>query len=59
MNERKMARVQYVLSEANRTCQTVRANQITKDTNFKLIHVYGKCNTEKPVTDEKFGLAID
>jgi hypothetical protein len=60
MNERKMARIYYVLSRGSREClPNLPIHMPGKhSTNFKLVHCVGRNNTEEPVKDEQFAVAL-
>lgn len=57
LNERKLARIYYVLNRAK--AEVVDKQDVAAPTwqnNFKLVHCTGKSKTEVPVRDERFNI---
>ena len=61
MNERRMARIVYVLDRGSKECLANVPISIRQkhNTNYKLVHCIGKNNTEEPVKDEQFAVTLD
>lgn len=61
LNERKMARIYMVLSRAKAECIPLVPINMTRkhQTNFKLVHCVGRNNTDAPVEDVDFGVAVE
>lgn len=60
MNERKMARIQYVLDRGSKECLANVPISIPhkQNTNYKLVHCIGRNNTEEPLKDEQFAVSL-
>ena len=57
LNERKLARIYYVLNRAKaEVVDKQDVNAPTWQNNFKLVHCTGKSKTEVPVRDERFNI---
>jgi hypothetical protein len=60
LNERKLARTYYVLSEAqDKVVPKINVNHVDWHNNYRLVHCVGVTNTDKPVMDERFCISID
>jgi len=60
LNERRFAKIFYVLSRAKQEVEPkTNIHKASWMNNFKLVHCVGKCNTDKPVRDERFNVSFD
>jgi len=60
LNERRLAKIWHVLSRAKHEVEPkTNIHKVSWVNNFKLVHCVGKCNTDKPVRDERFNVTFD